>query len=202
MERNHQTLQNAIVQLLDYQPKHRLWDAIEQRLDAEQSQERLQEAINQLPTYAPPTELWNRIAAELEQPSPMRLRVSRSAWLSLAAATILAVISLVFWLNRTPEPTETVQMLYAAAEANPINADWNEDEATIEHIMNIYAQRASFLQSEPGETLISDLKELNEAKAEIQNMMQKYGQDAQLVRTIVEIERQRSEIVKKMAQEI
>lgn len=201
-ERNHQTLKNAIGQLPRYTPKASVWEGIEHHLDEDSTQATLQDAIQQLPSYAPPAALWERIEADLNQPAVSRLRVSKTTWISIAAAMIFAVVSLVFWLNQTPEPEEHVQFVYAEAQQNAINADWDDDEAVIENIAKAYAQRASFLQNEQSETLLSDLEELNEAKVEIQNMMKKYGRDANLVQNIIEIERERTKIVKKMAQEI
>lgn len=201
-EHNHQTLKNAIGQLPRYAPKASVWGSIERQLEEDFAQATLQDAIQQLPSYAPPAALWERIEADLNQPAVSRLRVSRTTWISIAAAIILAIVSLVFWLNQTPEPEEHVQFVYAEAQQNAINADWDDDEAVIENVAKAYAQRASFLQNEQSETLLSDLEELNKAKAEIQTMMKKYGRDVTLIQNMVEIERERTEIVKKMAQEI
>lgn len=201
-ERNHQTLQTAIGQLPRYAPKASAWEGIERQLDADFAETTLQDAVQQLPSYAPPAAVWERIEADLNQPVISRLRVSRTTWISIAAATVIAVVSLVFWLNQTPDPEEYVQFVYAEASQNVINADWDDDETVIEKVAKAYAQRASFLQNEQSETLLSDLEELNEAKAEIQNMIKKYGRDAALIQNIVEIEREHTEIVKKMAQEI
>lgn len=201
-ERNHQTLKNAIGQLPRYAPKASAWQGIERQLDADSAEATLQDAIQQLPSYAPPATVWEQIEADLNQPVISRLRVSKTTWISIAAATVIAVVSLVFWLNQTPDPEEYVQLIYAEAQQNAINADWDDDETVIENVAKAYAQRASFLHNEQSETLLSDLEELNEAKAEIQNMMKKYGRDANLVQNIIEIERERTEIVKKMAQEI
>ncbi|MBK7872345.1 MAG: hypothetical protein IPJ74_17540 [Saprospiraceae bacterium] len=200
MENNYQILQNAIKRLPQYTPSVSTWEAIDYQLDMDQSQEQLQATIRDLPSYAPTAALWERIEKDLN--TKPTLRISRGVWLSAAAAILAAVVSLVFWLNQTPEPEETVQMQYAQAETNPIKADWDEDDAIIKDIADAYAQRSDFLKNTDSENLLFDLEELNEAKAEIKTMMQNYGQDAQLVRTMVEIERERSEIVKKMAQEI
>ncbi|MDX1943712.1 MAG: hypothetical protein SFU99_24305 [Saprospiraceae bacterium] len=200
MENNYEILQNAIKRLPQYAPNISVWDAIEHQLDIDQSQEQLQSAIHDLPSYAPPAALWERIEENLDKKPA--LRISRGVWLSAAAAILLAVVSLVVWLNQTPEPTEMVQMQYAQAETHPIKADWDEEDAVIQNIADAYAQRSDFLKNTGNENLLLDLKELNQAKAEIKTMMQKYGQDAQLVRSIAEIERERSEVVKKMAQEI
>ncbi len=206
MEQHHSTLQEAIERLPRYAPDASVWENITQQLNADAAEAPLQAAIEQLPTYAPPPEVWERIAHDLHAPPLVlrQLRATRVAWSAVAATLLLAIVSWVFWLRQPPDPQEIVQTSHTEAPAAPMPspADWDEDEAIIEHIQQQYTQRAALFDLPAAEDLLSDLEELNEAKAEIKTMMQKYGHDTQLVRTIAQIERERSAIIKKMAQEI
>lgn len=201
-ELNHDTLQRTIQELPQYSPGAAVWLSLEQALDAERAEEPLREAIQSLPTYVPQGDVWDRIEQELAQPVRKPLFVRR--WVQLASAAVLtgALISLVVWLNLSNNSGMQETITYAQAEqAAAPSADWDADDALIANVADAYAQRASFLQTE-GRDLLSELGELNEAKAEIKSMMQKYGQDAQLIENIVEIERERTEVVKQMAREI
>lgn len=201
-ELNHDTLQRAIRELPQYSPSEAVWASLEQALEAAQSETALQEAIHGLPTYAPKPDVWERIEQELEQPVRKPLFVRRGVQLASAAVLAGAVLALVIWLNMSNDTRTQEKIVYAQAEqAAAPNADWDADDALIANVAAAYAQRASFLQTE-GRDLLSELEELNEAKAEIKTMMQRYGRDAQLIENIIEIERERTEVVKEMAQEI
>lgn len=197
-EQNYQTLRNAIDSLPSYEPKASSWDVVNQRLT---SAETMDNALAQLANYAPPTAIWERITAELEQPA--KVRRLRPVWIGVAAAAVAVVsVGTYFWNIQTPEPVETLQVVYQEVEKlnNVGKADWDDDEADIALVTKAYAQRVSFLQKD--KSLLSELEELNLAKQEIKTMLAKYGNDADLIRTIADIERQRSAIVKQMATEI
>lgn len=201
-EINHKTLQRAINQLPQYTPEAQVWLTLEQELGTLASEETLHVAIEGLPSYAPSASLWGRIAIELEQPVRKPLFVRRWVQLASAAALAGAVISLAIWLNQPKDPITKESIFYAQTESmEAVNADWDEDDALIDNVAKAYAQRASFLQNKDP-NLLSELEELNEAKAEIKAMMQKYGRDAELIQNIVEIERERTTVAKQMAQEI
>ena len=201
-ELNRNTLQRAIRELPQYTPGEAVWASLEQALEAEQSEAALQEAIHKLPTYAPKDDLWGRIEQALAQPARKPLYVRRRVQLASAAVLAGAVLALVVWLNMPNDPGVQEQITYAqTAQAQSPKADWDADDALIANVAQAYAQRASFLQTN-GRDLLSELEELNEAKAEIKAMMQRYGRDAQLIEHIIEIERERTQVVKQMAQEI
>lgn len=201
-EQNHDTLQRAIRELPQYSPGEAVWLSLEQALDAERAEEPLREAIQSLPTYAPQVDVWDRIEQELAQLVRKPLFVRRWMQLASAAALVGVAVALAVWLNLSSGADVQETVTYAQAEqAESTSADWDADDALIAGVADAYAQRASFLQNE-GRNLLSELEELDEAKAEIKAMMQKYGTDAQLVQNIVDIERERTEVVKQMAQGI
>lgn len=199
-ELNYQTLRNAIERLPTFAPPREVWDAVDRTLTSEET---LENAIEQLPTYAPPAFVWERVEAELNKPA--KIRRLRPVWLSAAAAALVVLtLGTYFWLTQDSASVEQVQVVFAEAEqpVNILKIDWDEDESVMKEVVDAFAQKASFVQEPENQSLLSEWEELNEAKAEIKTMLTKYGNDADLVRTIAEIERQRSAIVKQMAMEI
>ncbi|MFN7115970.1 MAG: hypothetical protein ACK4TA_04180 [Saprospiraceae bacterium] len=199
-EKNHQTLQNAVNQLPTYEPSPALWQAIDRVLTSEET---LDHAIENLPTYAPPVAVWERIIDELDQ--PVKVKRLRPAWIGAAAAAlVILTLGTYFWRNWEPQAQEKVELVYQESDQplHILKTDWNDDEALMEEVVEAFAQKASFIQNFENQQLISEWQELKEAKNEAATMLRKYGKDAEVVRTIAEIERQRSAIVKQMATEI
>jgi hypothetical protein len=194
-EHNRETLQAAIRRLPQYAPAAPVWQRIEHQLENDLV---FQDAVQSLPTYAPPVAVWQRIAAGLEK--PVRMRRLRPAWFgAAAAAVVLLAVGTYWWYTQTPELVEKVQLVYTETETRPatFKADWDEDETDIAALTKVYAQRAALANL--NESLLSELQELNQAKAAIKAMLTKYGNDPDLIRTIADLERQRSAIVKQMA---
>jgi hypothetical protein len=194
-EHNRETLQAAIRRLPQYAPAAPVWQRIEHQLENDLV---FQDAVQSLPTYAPPVAVWQRIAAGLEK--PVRMRRLRPAWFgAAAAAVVLLAVGTYWWYTQTPELVEKVQLVYTETEtrAAAFKADWDEDETDIAALTKVYAQRAALANL--NESLLSELQELNQAKAAIKAMLTKYGNDPDLIRTIADLERQRSAIVKQMA---
>ncbi len=196
-ERNQQTLQTAIAKLPVHKPDYAIWEALQAELD-EAGQ--LRPAIDALPVYAPPPQVWEHIETNLNS-KPRRLAL-RSTWRYAVAAA--ALIGLVFTAVRQQQrlEKETVQFAYSTIESNflAVANDWDSEEATFQAIAKAYQQKSQLYQNEG--RLLLELEELNEAKQEIKQMMNKYGMDAQLIKQIAKIERQRTAVLKKMAMEI
>lgn len=199
-EQNYETLRNAINRLPSYEPGISVWNAIDRRLTSEET---LDHAIAQLPSYAPPAAVWERITEDLEKPA--KVRRLRPVWIGIAAAAVAVfAVGIYLWNSQVPEPMETIQVVYKQVEKpnHILKADWDEEDAEMQAVVDAFAQKASFVKQVDDESLLSEWKELNNAKAEIKTMLAKYGNDPDLVQTIAEIERQRSAVVKQMATEI
>lgn len=199
-EQHYQTLQNAIRQLPTYQPSQGVWDTIDRALT---SSETLESAIDHLPSYAPPAAVWERIGKELEE--SVKVKRLRPAWISVAAAAlVILTIGAYFWTTWESQPLAQVQVVYTESEQplNVLKSDWNDDETVMQEVVETFAQKAAFVQRPENQSLLSEWEELKDAKNEATTVLKKYGKDAALVRTIAEIERQRSAIVKQMAMEI
>ena len=201
-EINQQNLHQAIERLPGYEPPELVWNNIEQQLDQIACEQPLQQAIRQLRTYEPPEFIWERIDANLNEKTKVPAPVVRRLLprLTAAAAVILLLIAAInFWPAQQASP----QIVYSVVEKNTAVAtfavDWNEDEALINEVITLFEQSPKALNASNYQTLQEELTELNEAKEELEMIIQKYGQDAGTVEQLKEIELERTGVVKEMA---
>lgn len=198
-ELNRNTLERAIGELPGYTPEQELWTAIEAHLDLETQDKQLRLATHQLPLYSPPPLVWENISNELAQKPKLRKLWVRPA-LAVAATIFGMILSVGAWLYFSEETgTQIVMHSTEMLDITGFEDDTEEDEQAI-------AMVVSMVEKRPGnETLTSlktELDELNEAKAVLTHTMNQYGKDAEMIRRLSKIERERAKIVKQMAAEI
>ncbi len=199
-EQHHATLQRSLNELPQYTPPEAVWEAIAAQLDTDQVELPLRSAIQHLPSYAPPEHVWDRLANTLSK-APASSRTRLVPWLAAASVIGLALLfALRSYQQETPEAS--IVLVYGQEEVLPANADWDDDETPIAWVELQYRQQLAALSNQTHDNLLQELHELKEAKSEVQAMLQQYGEDPQIVRLIAKIERERSAVVKKMAQSI
>ncbi len=199
------TLYRALRQLPQYEPPAGLWTAIAEGLEEDESEERLLGALRRLPGYAPPPEVWQAIEQGLGEeprlPAPaLPRRRRRRAWSIAAAVALLGTAALIWW--QETRPPAAIVTIEQTQEIRPDDlaaaADWNADEAAFHQVLNQVSDHPLLRETPQLKTLQEELEELNGAKEEIEYMMQRYGRDAELVRQIGKIERERSELLKQL----
>lgn len=193
-EKNYHTLRDALNQLPDYGADAGAWQGIEQAMTPLLG--------DQLPSYRPPAEVWNGLSQELDTAAqPAALGRVRQLWPRIAAvaAAFVLLVSVGFGLNREIDRGPQVSYAYGKEPAPaPIVADWGEDEAS-------FARVAAEIQTrdEPHlNTLHHELNELTEASEEIKAILVSYGNDPAVVRQLAEIERDRSDIYRRIIVEL
>lgn len=194
-ERNRNTLRDALGKLPQHTPPADVWSGLQRELRPNLSE--------QLPSYQPPAEVWNSISDSLASP-PVQSEVvkeQRSAtlrklpvkWLSIAAALLLLVTVGYNVFSEPNGPTITYAYTQEPAPA-AVKQDWGEDESSFN---NVLAQLES--RNEPElNTLRMELTELTEAKEEVQAMLVAYGEDPGVVRQLAAIERDRSDVYRRI----
>lgn len=192
-EQNRETLIKAIKELPVHEPGPAVWDRITGELD-------LQESIQQLPQYAPPSAIWENIEAELDSaPAKQAKRITLYRKLSVAASVAILLVA-GFWLLPKENASETVSYEIAMAEeVFKYENDWDGDESSLIVAVNAFKGDPVAQQDDNYNTLLAEWDELNEAKKEIKEMMDKYGHDSQFVRQLGAIERGRAAVAKQMA---
>ena len=220
-EKNRKTLEDALNNLPRFGPQDQsgadagagLWDKIEQGLDRPNLAE-------VLPEYTPPAEVWNGLSAKLRteqvaaEPTPAsgatirplagatttnRSRnLFRFAAVAAAVALFLSVgLGLLTGGDTSPDPTVTYAYSQEAAPARMV-ADWDDGEESFDRALaQIDARNEPTLN-----TLRHELDELTAAKEEIKAMLVAYGEDPGIVRQMAEIERDRSEVYRRIINEL
>lgn len=195
IEKNKASLQEAINRLPSYEPPLAVWEGIDKQLGEIQQRS----LLKQLPIYPPPAKVWNQInkglekAASSAQRQPLKAP-SSSTWLlwvaRVAAAVFLFSAGYVFanWKNQ-PKVSFAVRQEQSPPQGAVV-ADWNEEEERFQNIMD----QLNNLNDPKLNALRTELIELTKAKQEVEEMLRQYGRDNRVIRQLVEIETQRSQL--------
>ena len=198
-EKNKQTLRDALNRLREHEAPVSAWEGIAANLKPV--------LADKLPTYAPAAGVWNAISREMEQVDEVsaqrRLAKERSLPLRklagiAAAAALLITVGL--GLNKELQARQTVSITYSqeVAPAKEI-PDWEVDESSFD-----YARAEIEARNEPTlNTLGLELDELTGASNDIRAMLVSYGEDDPgLIRRLGEIERDRSDVYRRIIVEL
>lgn len=199
VENNRESLLKAIEKLPEYAPPQEIWNAIDEELDVINNDQPLQHAIAELSTFEPPETLWNTIEQELDTPTSKRTTISFSKW-SVAASVALLIAAFFAWQSTT-NPEAKVEMIYTEIQEveQEWKEDWDADEEDFQVVLAMLDENDLAKEAPESNRLQSELDELNLAKEELKMAISNFGQDSDLIRQLAEIERERTEILKKLA---
>ena len=199
-ERNRDSLKRALGRLPQFDPPRQCWAGIEAGLGTGPAGEGQQPPLRRLlPEYSPPPSVWNRINQQLSRPRPTQpstLRLPRlpvALWRAAAAiALLIGSFAIVQALNRGPEVSYSYRK-----ETNfepTFVADWRQEEPQFREMIALTADS----ENPKVNRLRAELEELTDARADIETMLEEYGEDTHLVRRLGEIERERSEVYRRL----
>lgn len=198
-EKNSKTLRDALARLREHEAPASAWDGIAANLKPV--------LADKLPTYTPAADVWNAISREMEQADEAvaRRRTAKERSLPLRklagiAAAIALLVTVGLSLNHKAQTRQTVSVTYSQEVAPAKNiADWELDEQSFNYaISEIEARDEPTLN-----TLGLELDELTEASNEIKAMLVSYGEnDPGLTRQLGEIERDRSDVYRRIIVEL
>jgi hypothetical protein len=198
-EKNRETLKRSIDKLTAFEPPQLVWDNINEQLDKDVKEKALHEAIEALPSFNPPDQIWAGIEKELVTPSKPKVY-----WLSIrtltAAASVALLLGIGAWYFMKEDPAK-VEIVFSevVVEDESIVEDWDEDEADFQAVLAMYQETNQNENNSGYQDLELELEELNMAKEEVKLAIETFGSDADLIKQLSEIERQRNEVVKEMA---
>lgn len=202
-DKNYRTLREALDALPDLGAPAGAWESISKAMDPS--------LADRLPAYRPPAEVWNGLSRQLEdatsQPTPRALSPDdggrqpgariRPLWKRVAgiAAALALLLSVGFGLLRDYDAGPTVSYAFhQEAAPAPIVNDWTLDDARFAEVAaEVEARNVPALN-----ILGHELTELTEASQEVQAMLVAYGDDPKVVRQLAEIERDRSDIYRRI----
>ncbi|MFT6001170.1 MAG: hypothetical protein ACI81P_003639 [Neolewinella sp.] len=191
-EKNANKLRDALNRLPAYDAPSSAWDAINTGLTPT--------LADQLPTYQPAAGVWNAISREMEVAEVVAQQAGAKQrslpWRKLAgiAAAIVLLLTAGIGLNSVDRP-QKVTVAYHQEAAPPITIpDWDDHEASFTNALaEIEARNEPKLNA-----LGQELEELTEAKEDIKAILVAYGEDASVIRHLAEIERDRSDIYRRI----
>jgi len=198
-EKNRSTLLRSIGGLPAHRPPGSLWESIAAEMDFYDRETALRRAARRLPEYAPPPQVWARIQSGLSQPAHRFTRLQGYRW--AAAAALLIAVSAGIWRFAGAGQAPQVQYTYAIEPAlTPfVPVAIPEDEAAIEAVGDAFSKQQAIFQYPDGAHLVGELKQLNEAGAELRSVLETYGFDEQLALELTKVEIQRNQVIQKMS---
>ncbi len=192
-EKNYHTLRDALNQLPEYGAPAGAWEGVEKAMRPGLGE--------QLPAYRPPAEVWNGLSQQLDAAAEPAATKVRRLWPRIAAvaAGLALLLSIGLGLGSGIDRGPDISYAYSQEPAPaPIVNDWEEEEESFARVTAEIAAR-----NEPHlNTLAHELSELTEASQEIKAMLVSYGEDPNIVRQLAEIERDRSDIYRRIIVEL
>lgn len=198
-EKNKDTLRKSLQNLPSFEPESSLWDRIEEGVQRGEQAQRLQNALKALPVYEPPANTWSTIEKNLNEGKRIAL------WPRIAAiAAAVSGITLALWiLFQQNDRSAIVTVAYHEEVASPLPVlDLEEDAEAIDLIREKFTGQPAFLVDEQDDQLLAELEELELARAELNDAIQRLGADQHLLKEMVKIEQQRTDVLEEMAAQI
>lgn len=228
-ERHEKNLKDALRQLPHYRAPESIWDRIEQQMEQEAY---LHQGIAELPVYAAPNGIWNRLEQQLEQEGYLHQAIAAlpvytapdqiwnsienelnkgakirrlSSWSWSVAAGVAIVVTAALGIYQWGQTRGHISYAYSEEKAAPLNSpqDWDAAEADVQEVQSMFAHFCKYQSSNDEDCALErELKELNEAKAELKDVMARFGEDPDLIRELSDLEQDRSRVVKAMVEKI
>ena len=203
MEKNKQTLRDALEDLPSYAAPDGIWAKLEEELNQEAKDAPLQVALRGLPTYEPPAAVWDQIETQL--PSTGKLRVLRSSnmrWIGLAAAAVaLLLLARPFWQSTSSQAIAyetTVSYRTETVDARLLDRDWTDDEQAFAQVDELCERHPFLCKLQDITDMRTELQELTQAKEALQTALGSFGTDQHLLKQMTKIELERTQLLKKL----
>ena len=210
VERNKQTLRDALNHLPRHRPPEGLEGAIFGEVNRTRHEAPLRRALAELPTYEAPaaTEaaLFERLQRETQQPrrTARVVRLRRFARYGVAAA--VAVLLLVLFNppggGETDLPIGTIAYSTEVMDEHISLAGFDEDQEIFAEILAVCEVRKFTCEQDRFVGLRDQLEELNDARNMLREAIGSYGTDPDLVAQLTKLERERSGVLKELLQVI
>ncbi len=199
-EKNKKSLDDALRNLPEYNPEFGLWDKIDAGLNQAKADEVLQSAIAHLPTYEPDESVWNTI----EKALPKSARIRRLNWLRAAAACIVLVVGIGlanYLQGEIVEPLADAQISYSEEKIVLVQNDFaniDDDSEAFSFVLRACQKQIPTCKTPEFVQLKVELKDLDFAKQRLLKNITPYDTDPTHKIQLAKIERERSDVLKKL----
>lgn len=201
-EKNKNTLQDALLRLPEHDAPEMVWPKLEVDL---QLQAVINANIPLLPEHQPPHGVWDNLAAQINtgKPGPQKPVLARTWPIWAAAASICLLVCAVWFLQPSgSEGRDEMSIRYSEEKVDNVLLAVirePEDEA-FQLLEEICRQPAPVCKDPEFIALKTELDELTAAKSELREAMGLYETDTELNVQLTRIERERSELLRRMMQ--
>ena len=202
LEKNKNILRDALQRLPRYDAPEMGWPKLEADL---QLQAAIDASIPLLPEHQPPHGVWDNLAAQINtgKPGPQKTVLVRTWPIWAAAASICLLVCAVWFLQPSgSEGRDEMSIRYSEEKADNVLlavVREPEDEA-FQLLEEICRQPAPVCKDPEFIALKTELDELTAAKSELREAMGLYETDTELNVQLTRIERERSELLRRMMQ--
>ena len=199
-EKNKETLKQAIQRLEPTSAPAFIWDEIAAELTESAQDQLIQEAIPHLTRYEAPPMVWDSVARSLDEQEITKVRkINWYYW--TAAASVALILATTLWVSLGSEQPNYVATV-ETVDKNLLDNDWESDEAIFAEVMELHDDYLQVFDDVESRNWRAELVELNDARTELLGAMDLYGKDHELIRQLSNVERDRTEVIKKMATKI
>ena len=197
-EKNYQSLRDALDRLPEYAGPEDGWDKLQQDLTPSLAE--------RLPSYQPPAGVWNALSHNLHQEATVARNRPRLAWrknpivrlTGMVAGFLLLLLAGVLAWDSVDQGSKVKYARSQEVNTSSVVVDWEEEEQSFTQVMAEIEAR-----NEPSlNTLALELDELTTAKEDIKAMLVAYGDDPKVIRQLAEIERDRSDVYRRIIIEL
>lgn len=195
MKTTRQNLKKALKHLPAYEPEPEVWESLNLLLNRTLFSRKL----SQLSEYEPPRSTWKKISIKLdlrEKSSDKKKNIIRFVRWSLVAAMFIPG----FIIYRETAFTSASKITYSEEIVSLYEAtDWNEDEKEIRKVLIVLCEEHPAVCNSPEFIKMNDdLRFLDQSKQDILNQLNRYETNAQLDKLLVDIELERTDLIKSM----
>ncbi len=198
LEKNKNTLRDALLRLPEHDAPEMLWPKLEADL---QLQAAIDSNIPLLPEHQPPDWVWASLDAQIntDKPGPKKSFVAR-IWPIWAAAAAVSLLLCAVWFLQPSGNGEEMSIRYSEEKVDNVLlavVREPEDEA-FQLLEEICRQPAPVCKDPEFIALKTELDELTAAKSELREAIGLYETDTELNVQLTRIERERSELLRRM----
>jgi hypothetical protein len=226
-----QNLYRAIDRMPRYQPPEGVWAGIERALDAQQDTEAvspaaaalqcaaakaareaaareneavLRRAVRQLPPYALPADVFDQIAGDPARPGR---EATRGYWRAGIAASVALLMAVGWWFAGAGPGSERVQVAYSEEtiyipQAQPELAPPGSRAEVLQFVLANCTPAVLPCQTSEFKGLLVQYQELEAARKELEAQIRAHREQPQLVRYLVRVEKQQTEVGKRLIQHL